>query len=62
MEFLMYLTRVITVCIECIIGKTTNKRKVRAERIKEVLKLVHTDICGLFLQYLGMISGISSCS
>ena len=36
------------VCIECIKGKRTNIRKLGAERAKDVLELVHTDICGPF--------------
>ena len=36
------------VCIECIKGKQTNIRKLGAERAKDVLELVHTDICGPF--------------
>ena len=36
------------VCIECIKGKTTNKRRFEAERSSETLKVVHTDICGPF--------------
>ena len=36
------------VCIECIKGKRTNERKLGAERAKDVLELIHTDICGPF--------------
>jgi len=36
------------VCIECIKGKRTNIRKLGAERVKDVLELVHTNICGSF--------------
>ena len=36
------------VCVECIKGKQTNIRKLGAKRAKDVLKLVHTDICGPF--------------
>jgi len=36
------------VYIECIKGKRTNIRKLGVERAKDVLELVHTDICGLF--------------
>ena len=36
------------VCIECIKGKRTNERKLSAERAKDVLELIHIDICGLF--------------
>ena len=36
------------VCVECIKGKRTNIRKLGAERAKDVLELVHTDICGPF--------------
>ncbi|RZC02438.1 Retrovirus-related Pol polyprotein from transposon TNT 1-94 [Glycine soja] len=36
------------VCIECIKGKQTNIRKLGAKRAKDVLELVHTDICGPF--------------
>jgi len=36
------------VCIECIKGKRTNIRKLGAKRAKDILKLVHTDICGHF--------------
>ena len=35
-------------CVECIKGKMTNKKKVGAERAKDVLELIHTDICGPF--------------
>jgi len=33
------------VCIECIKGKRTNERKLSAERAKDVLELIHTNIC-----------------
>nr|KYP56903.1 Retrovirus-related Pol polyprotein from transposon TNT 1-94 [Cajanus cajan] len=36
------------VCVECIKGKQTNSRKLGAERAKDVLELIHTDICGPF--------------
>ena len=36
------------ICVECIKGKQTNKRKLGATRAKEVLELIHTDICGPF--------------
>ena len=36
------------ICIECIKGKRTNERKLSAERAKDVLELIHIDICGLF--------------
>ena len=36
------------ICVECIKGKITNKRKQGAERAKGVLELIHTDICGPF--------------
>ena len=36
------------VCIECIKGKRTNIRKLGSKRAKDVLELVHTDICGPF--------------
>jgi len=36
------------VCIECIKGKRTNKRKLGAERASNVLELIHIDICGPF--------------
>jgi len=36
------------VCIECIKGKRTNIRKLGAEKAKDVLELVHIDICGPF--------------
>jgi len=36
------------VCIECIKGKRTNERKLSTEKAKDVLELIHTDICGLF--------------
>ena len=36
------------VCVECIKGKRTNIRKLGVERAKDVLELVHTDICGPF--------------
>jgi len=36
------------VCVESIKGKRTNIRKLGVERAKDVLELVHTDICGPF--------------
>jgi len=36
------------VCIECIKRKRTNERKLSAQRAKDVLELIHTDICGPF--------------
>src|SRR3954466_9188681 len=36
------------VCIECVKGKQTNKRKTGAYRSSELLELIHTDICGPF--------------
>lgn len=36
------------VCIQCIKGKQTNNRNFYAERAKDVLELIHTDICGPF--------------
>jgi len=36
------------VCVECIKGKRINLRKLGAKRAKDVLELVHTDICGPF--------------
>ncbi|RDX98774.1 hypothetical protein CR513_18263, partial [Mucuna pruriens] len=36
------------VCVECIKGKRTNIRKLGVERVKDVLELIHTDICGPF--------------
>src|SRR3954470_10953949 len=36
------------VCIECVKGKQTNKRKTGAYRRSELLELIHTDICGPF--------------
>ena len=38
----------VDVIIECIKGKTTNKRKKDANRSKDVLELIHIDICGPF--------------
>ena len=35
-------------CVECFKGKMTNKRKKTAVRSKELLELIHTDICGPF--------------
>ena len=37
------------VCIECIKGKQTNVKKKDVNRCDDVLKLIHTDICGPFL-------------
>ncbi|RDY04330.1 hypothetical protein CR513_11976, partial [Mucuna pruriens] len=34
--------------VECIKGKRTNIRKLGAKRAKDVLELIHTDICGPF--------------
>ena len=36
------------VCVECIKGKRTNKRKLGAERASNVLELIHIDTCGPF--------------
>jgi hypothetical protein len=36
------------ICVECIKSKLTNKKKIRIERVKDVLELVHMDIYGLF--------------
>ena len=36
------------VCVEWIKGKWTNMRKLGAERVKDVLELVHPNIGGLF--------------
>ena len=36
------------VCIECIKGKTIDKREKGANRCKNVLELIHTYICGPF--------------
>ena len=36
------------VCIECIKGKKIEKRKLGSNRYIDVLKLIHTDICGPF--------------
>jgi len=36
------------VCVECIKGKWTNIRKLGVERAKDILELIHTDICGPF--------------
>jgi len=33
------------VCVECIKGKRTNIRKLGADRAKDILELVHMDIC-----------------
>ncbi|KAJ4710364.1 Retrovirus-related Pol polyprotein from transposon TNT 1-94 [Melia azedarach] len=36
------------ICVNCIKGKQTNKRRFEANRILDVLELIHTDICGPF--------------
>ncbi|RDY03384.1 hypothetical protein CR513_13041, partial [Mucuna pruriens] len=36
------------VYVECIKGKRTNIRKLGVERVKDVLELIHVDICGPF--------------
>jgi len=36
------------VCVDCIKGKQTNKRRFEANRSLDVLELIHTDICGPF--------------
>ncbi|KAI3445119.1 hypothetical protein Pfo_001784, partial [Paulownia fortunei] len=36
------------VCVQCIKGKLTNIKKLGANRSSDVLKLIHTDICGPF--------------
>jgi hypothetical protein len=35
-------------CVKCIKGKMTNKKRIRAERAKDILELILTDICGPF--------------
>jgi transposase InsO family protein len=35
-------------CVNCIKGKQTNKRRFQANRTSDVLELIHTDICGPF--------------
>ena len=36
-------------CVNCIKGKQTNIRRLGANRASDVLELIYTDICGLFL-------------
>ena len=36
------------VCVDCIKGKQTNIRRLCANRVSDVLELIHTDICGPF--------------
>lgn len=36
------------ICVNCIKGKQTNMRKLSANRVSDVLELIHTDICGPF--------------
>ena len=36
------------ICINCIKGKQTNKRRFEANRTSDVLELIHTNICGPF--------------
>ena len=36
------------ICVDCIKGKMTNKRKTGANQCSNVLELIHTDICGPF--------------
>ena len=36
------------ICVDCIKGKMTNKRKTGANRCSNILELIHTDICGPF--------------
>ena len=36
------------VCVNCIKGKQTNKRRFEANRSMDVLELIHTNICGPF--------------
>ena len=35
-------------CIDCMKGKTTNFRKMDAKRSKNLLEIIHTDVCGPF--------------
>ncbi|KAM1649269.1 hypothetical protein ACFX14_010564 [Malus domestica] len=35
-------------CIDCVKGKLTNKRKEGSTRSKQLLEIIHTDICGPF--------------
>ena len=39
------------VCVECIKGKQTNKRNLGTERGKDVLEIIHTNICSPFPIY-----------
>ena len=36
------------ICVNCIKGKQTNKRRFEANRASDVLELIYTDICGPF--------------
>ena len=37
-----------TICVECIKGKQTKNKRLGANRVLEVLELIHTDICEPF--------------
>ena len=39
-----------TIRVECINGKQTKNKRLGANRVSEVLELIHTDICELFLK------------
>ena len=48
------------ICTNCIKGKQKNTRRFGANRATNVLKLIHTDICGQFPRFHGMTNNILS--
>ena len=44
-------------CVKCIKGKMTNKKRIRAERAKDVLELIHADRSDRGDEYYGRYDG-----
>ena len=47
-----------TICVECIKGKQAKNKRLGANRASEVLKLIHTDICGPFPKAFRTVNNI----
>lgn len=43
------------ICINCIKGKMTNKKNKGSTRSSKLLKLIHTEICGIFPKLLELV-------
>lgn len=46
------------ICVKCVKGKPTKTKKFGAYRAINILELMHTDICGPFPHYLGIVNNI----